>query len=104
LPWRADDLMLTYDHRDARFAYPVGILNWHEIVNHAIDDKPVLITFCPLCGTGMAFNPVVDGRHYNPDVPSAELRDESGQLLPATRAFWFAWYTFYPDTGIFEAD
>ncbi len=42
--------------------------------------------------------------HYDPDVPSAELRDESGQLLPGTRAFWFAWYTFHPETLIFEAD
>jgi hypothetical protein len=37
-------------------------------------------------------------------VPSAELRDESGNLLPAIRAFWFAWYTFHPDTDVFEAD
>ncbi|PKM04628.1 MAG: hypothetical protein CVV16_04515, partial [Gammaproteobacteria bacterium HGW-Gammaproteobacteria-6] len=42
--------------------------------------------------------------HYDPEVPSAELRDDSGNLLPATRAFWFAWYTFHPDTDVFEAD
>nr|WP_291831912.1 DUF3179 domain-containing (seleno)protein [Marinobacter sp.] len=37
-------------------------------------------------------------------MPSAELRDESGTLLPATRAFWFAWYTFHPETAVFEAE
>lgn len=86
LLWRVDDLMLTYDHGEARFAYPVGILNWHEIVNHAIDDEPVLITFCPLCGTGMAFDPVVDGRHltfgvsgllYNSDLLMYDHQTES---------------------------
>jgi hypothetical protein len=245
--WRENDLMITLDTGNVSFAYPIGILNWHEIVNHGLDEGQVLITFCPLCGTGMAFDPVVDGRaltfgvsgllynsdllmydhqteslwsqiegraisgplvgkelkpvairhelwrgwqervgkngqvlstdtghrrnyrlspygdydhserlyfpvthasrkyhpktwvlgwsyngeskawpfpeladhgavledqiggkavtlHYDPDVPSAELRDEYGTLLPATRAFWFAWYTFHPDTDVFEAE
>jgi len=39
---------------------------------------------------------------FDPDVPSAELRTVDGTLLPATRAFWFAWYTFHPETTIFE--
>lgn len=248
LPWREDDLVMTYDQGNKHYAFPIGILNWHEIVNHESGGKPVLITFCPLCGTGMAFDPVVDGReltfgvsgllynsdllmydhqteslwsqiegraisgplagteldpvairhelwhkwrdragdngrvlstdtgyrrnyrqspygdydhserlyfpvsstsrkyhpktwvlgwthngeskawpfpeladhgggvledriggkkvsvHYDADVPSAELRDESGELIPATRAFWFAWYTFHPETEVFEAD
>lgn len=37
-------------------------------------------------------------------VPTAELRDESGRLLPAMRPFWFAWYTFHPETEVFQAD
>ena len=41
---------------------------------------------------------------YEPEVPSAELRDESGNLLPATRAFLFAWYTFHPNTDVFKAE
>lgn len=245
--WRSDDLMLTYDQGGKSFAFPVGILNWHEVVNHTVDGQPVLITFCPLCGTGIAFDPRVkdqqltfgvsgllynsdllmydhqteslwsqiEGKaisgplagtelervavrhelwqrwldragdaarvlstdtgyqrnyrmspygnydhserlyfpvthtsrkyhpktwvlgwshngqskawpfpelakhgsvltdsvggtevtlHYDPAAPSAELRDRAGNLLPATRAFWFAWYTFHPDTLIFEAN
>lgn len=60
--WRDDDLMLTYDVGADSFAYPVGILNWHEIVNDELHGQPILITFCPLCGTGMAFDPVVNGK------------------------------------------
>ncbi len=36
-------------------AYPIAILNWHEIVNDTLDGTPIVITYCPLCGTGMGF-------------------------------------------------
>lgn len=61
LPWRSDDLVMTLELEGFEFAYPVGIMNWHEIVNHEVAGTPVLVTFCPLCGTGMIFDPVVDG-------------------------------------------
>jgi hypothetical protein len=32
------------------WAYPLAILNWHEIVNDTVGGVPVSITFCPLCG------------------------------------------------------
>ncbi len=43
-------------------AYPIKILNWHEVVNDSVDGKSVVVTYCPLCGTGMAFNAHVQGR------------------------------------------
>ena len=46
---------------DAR-AYPLQILVWHEIVNDTVDGVPVLVTFCPLCNTAIAFGRTVDGR------------------------------------------
>jgi hypothetical protein len=61
---------------DAR-AYPIAILNWHELVNDRVDNQPVLISYCPLCGTGMAFAAEAGGRElsfgvsgllYNSDV------------------------------------
>jgi len=42
-------------------AYPVNIMNWHEIVNDKTAGKNIAITFCPLCGTGMAFDTQIDG-------------------------------------------
>lgn len=45
---------------DARF-YPFQILVWHEIVNDVIDGKRVLVTYCPLCLSGIVFDPVVSG-------------------------------------------
>ncbi|MGF1670569.1 MAG: DUF3179 domain-containing protein [Balneolaceae bacterium] len=40
-------------------AYPIQILMWHEMVNDWFGDKPVLVTFCPLCYSAITF----DRRH-----------------------------------------
>jgi hypothetical protein len=37
-------------------AYPIQILIWHEIVNDMLGEEPVLVTFCPLCNTAIAFD------------------------------------------------
>lgn len=58
-------------------AYPVKILNWHEIVNDRIRGNAFVVTYCPLCGTGVAFWSNISGRNlkfgvsgllYNSDV------------------------------------
>jgi len=46
---------------ESRF-YPYRILVWHEIVNDTIAGKPVLVTYCPLCATGIAFDRRVAGK------------------------------------------
>ena len=47
-------------------AYPIQILMWHEIVNDAVGGPPnsvaVIITFCPLCNTAIAFERTVKGQ------------------------------------------
>jgi hypothetical protein len=45
---------------DAR-AYPLAILTFHEIVNDVIDGRPVLVTYCPLCNSGLSFERTLDG-------------------------------------------
>ena len=41
--------------------YPFQILVWHEIVNDTINGQRALITYCPLCLSGIVFDPVVQG-------------------------------------------
>lgn len=41
--------------------YPNQILVWHEIVNDEVGGQPVLVTYCPLCGTGIVYEPIVKG-------------------------------------------
>ncbi len=42
--------------------YPLHILTWHEVVNDRFGERPVVVTFCPLCNTAVAFDRRVDGR------------------------------------------
>ena len=57
-PWLDDqDLILGYVDADGQaYAYPHKILNFHEIVNDTLADVPVLISFCPLCRSGVVFD------------------------------------------------
>ena len=51
-----EDRVLGFVRNDQARAYPIKILNWHEIVNDRVVGGPVVISFCPLCGTGMVFD------------------------------------------------
>ncbi|MBI2483915.1 DUF3179 domain-containing protein [Candidatus Uhrbacteria bacterium] len=52
-------IALSYEGVD-RF-YPFEILVFHEIVNDTINGKRVLVTYCPLCYSGIVFDPLVNG-------------------------------------------
>jgi len=58
-----DDKLLGVDFNGAIKAYPIGILNYHELVNDQFNGQPVTVSYCPLCGTGLVFNPQVKGEH-----------------------------------------
>lgn len=104
-------------------AYPIRILNWHEVVNDKINDIEFSITYCPLCGTGIAFKGTekasgirfgVSGLLYNSDVLLYDLSTESlwSQILgkavsgsrkgeklvklPLEHTTWEAWQKKYP--------
>ena len=42
-------------------AYPLQILMWHEIVNDTVGGTPVVVTYCPLCNSGLVFERRVGG-------------------------------------------
>ncbi len=77
--------MLTYapDGLPAR-AYPIRYLMWHEIVNDTVAGRPIAVTFCPLCNTGMIFDRRIGGQTLsfgvsgllrNSDMIMYDLRD-----------------------------
>lgn len=56
----SNDLVLGIVHNGQARAYPHPILDWHEIVNDDIDELSVAITYCPLTGTGIGWDRVVN--------------------------------------------
>lgn len=106
-------------------AYPISIMNWHEIVNDSFGGHPVVITYCPLCGSGIAFDAMVDNRPttfgvsgllFNSDVllydrqseslwSQIEMKAVSGtqsgkplKYINTTHTSWKAWVKDNPNT------
>lgn len=56
-----DDLMLVLESEESTpRAYPTRILDYHHLVNDTIGDKPIIVTWCPLCGSGVIFKRTID--------------------------------------------
>jgi len=115
---------------DAR-AYPIRILNWHEIVNDNIGGKEVVITYCPLCKSSILFSRVLDGRllsfgntgslyestllMYDRETESlwgqvggraieGELKGKRLEMLPSTTTRWKDWINLHPNTLVLSLD
>ncbi len=64
--WLADrEPVILIDRHSTARAYPLQILVWHEIVNDTVGGDPVVVTFCPLCHTALAFLRTLDGTVYD---------------------------------------
>lgn len=112
-------------HNGVAKAYPLAILNWHEIVNDRFAGDPVVVTYCPLCGSGVVYQARMDNRDltfgvsgllYNSDVLLYDRQTDSlwSQLhhhaisgpmkgralvqLPSEHTLWRKWLKDYPDT------
>lgn len=69
-------------------AYPHQILDWHEIINDELSDWKVALTYCPLTGTGVAWNRTLNGNETTFGV-SGKLYNTN--LMPydrATDSYW----------------
>jgi hypothetical protein len=51
--------VLVYEGEGVVRIYPYQILTWHEIVNDVVGDRPITVTFCPLCNTAIIFDATV---------------------------------------------
>jgi len=126
-----EDDVLGVVHNGIAKAYPVNILNWHEIVNDEFNGQPVVVSYCPLCGSGLAFDARVGGQHrnfgvsgllYNSDVLLYDRESESlwsqvkmkainGPLkgtpltyIQTTRTTWADWRKEHPNTRVLSRE
>ena len=61
-PWHDDELVVGVVRSDQARAYPIAVLDWHELVNDQLGGEPVLVSYCPLCGTALVFDRRIGGR------------------------------------------
>lgn len=57
-----NDPVLTIQIGNVARTYPLQILIWHEIVNDTIAGRPVSVTYCPLCNSGIVFDRRIGGK------------------------------------------
>lgn len=43
-------------------AYPLRIMDWHEMFNDVVGGVPVSLAYCTLCGSGILFETEIEGR------------------------------------------
>lgn len=120
---RDDEIVIGIDYNGVRKAYPYS--RFREVVNDFANEKPILITWCPLCGTGIAFEREIDreevefgvsGKLLNSDLilydrksftlwqqinGLAIVGENVGKKLtfiPADNVKWIDWKIKHPDT------
>ncbi len=126
-----DDRVLGIDRNGVRKAYAIKILNYHEIVNDKVGQETIVVSYCPLCGTGMAFLASIDGSVnnfgvsgllYKSDVLlydretdslwsqimkqaiTGPLRGKRLRQIVMSHTTWNEWRNRHPDTLVLSTD
>ena len=90
MPWLDDDdPVLGYEAGGEAFAYPINILNFHEMVNDTIGGVSLLVTYCPLCFSGVVFSREVDGQTLTFGNTNALYQSDLVMYDHQTRSYWF---------------
>ena len=85
-----DDTILGYVSDDGQaYAYPIKFLNFHELINDVIDGVPLLVTYCPLCASGVVFDRRVDGEVLVFGNTSALYNSDLVMFDHASGSYWF---------------
>jgi hypothetical protein len=121
-----DAPVLGVERDDRARAYPLRILNRHEVVNDVLGG-PIAVTYCVLCGSGVVFErrvagePTtfgVSGKLWRSDLVMYDRLTDSlwsqllataidgprtGErlgILPSTLTTWAEWRSIHPDTRV----
>ncbi len=125
------DKVLAIEYNGVAKAYPIRILNWHEVVNDDFNGKPLLVTWCPLCMSGIAYDPQnagarlifgVSGKVYKSNLlmydretgslwsqmlqkaVTGPLAGAALKMIPVEHTTWKYWRAQHPDTLVLSPD
>jgi len=130
--WIQDnELVLAIIYKDVKRVYPLQIMVWHEIVNDNIAGDPILITYCPLCGSGIAYERKINGEEvefgtsgklYNSNLVMYDRKTDTywsqiegkaivGELtgqelkeMSIDTVVWRDWKSAHPDSEVLSQD
>ncbi len=130
---RPDDRVVGITIGGESRAYPLAILNYHEIVNDSLGETRFAVTYCPLCDSAAIFNRStpggviefgVSGLLYNSNVLMFDRGGKTESLwsqmkgqgisgpgikqslerLPLELSSWKEWTQRYPETLVMSTD
>lgn len=110
-------------------AYPLRILGWHEMANDVVGGRPVTLSYCTLCGSGVLYdagrftfgtsgllyrsNKLMIDRQTGtlwsnlagePVLGPLAKDPEPLRVLPLTLTIWKDWRTRHPGTTVLDLD
>jgi hypothetical protein len=85
-----DELVFGIDISGDARAYPLRIMDWHEMFNDVIGGVPVSLAYCTLCGSGILYETAVEGRAQPFVFGSSGFLYRSNKLMydTATHSLW----------------
>lgn len=128
--WTPSSLVLGVALEGEAKAYPITHLNFREMVIDELADQPIVVSWCPLCGTAMVHSRMIDGEvlsfgnqghlwqnamtfydHATGSIWSQPLgeailgpmKGTRLELLPSTLTSWDSWMAGHPDTLALDA-
>ena len=126
-----DDIVIALELNGEARAYPIRILVRHELVNDRIGEKAFLVSYCPLCGSGLVFDREfngeavefgVSGLLHNSDLVmydrssdslwqqitgtafAGPKRKQKLRAIPSSMTTWSQWRSAHPDTRVLSMD
>lgn len=122
-----NDLVIGYGYDGDFRAYPHKILDWHEIINDKLTAHSLAVTYCPLTGTGIGWDRIVDstettfgvsGLLYNTNlIPydrltgsnwtqiglqcvNGVLQGKNMETIQMIETNWKTWKELFPDSKV----
>lgn len=78
------------------------------VVGVTIKGEKKAYPFSTLRETELPVKDTVGGRvievHFDPSSEDAFVKGEGGERIPAMISYWFVWYDFHPETGVYGID
>ena len=126
-----DELVLGIFIDGIAIAYPHKLLNWHEIVNDKIGNYHISVSYCPLTGSGMAWNRSINGQEitfgvsgllYNSnlilydrgsksfwsqmrqDCIHGDFINTKAENFSVLETSWKTWKTIFPETKVLSSN
>ncbi len=74
-------------------AYPLKMVGYHHKIQDTVGGKPILVTYCTMCRTGMVYDPIIKGVHQQFRLVGAAFNNAIMEDM-TSKSWW------YQSTGI----